>query len=179
MKILCTPILLPTEGKSNILINDAKDIFLFEEVSSSAISKYWYNQHLYLVSNEPIKNGDWVIGTGDSFQNKGAAYQSNGDTSVEYPRYKIICTTDTSLGLPIIPEDFLQEYVNKQGTIDKVLVWQKDKDIAITLYTSFTPEQMERVKEIAWKSYQYAQNNTIIAGSFESTFESWWSQQNF
>jgi hypothetical protein len=67
------------------------------------------NQHLYIISNEEIKEGDWCINT-----NKDTILQINNITSstqgLEYWK-KIIATTDPSLNLPQLPESFIQAYI--------------------------------------------------------------------
>ena len=100
-------------------------------------SDVYQPQHLYITSDDEIKEGDWVIVTnvanGEMFvkQHKGIA------TSLSSPRKKIIATTDKSLvndnnsflGKPLIlpqPSDkFIQAYIdayNKGEKIEKVLV---------------------------------------------------------
>ena len=79
-------------------------------------------QHLYITSDEEIKKNDWC-------------YNSKRK-SIELGKYmigtnefifckKIIATTDTSLGLPQLPQQFIEKYIeeyNKGNVITKVMV---------------------------------------------------------
>lgn len=75
-------------------------------------------QHLYLISEEEIKEGDWYYWISHSepmkCDKRGAIQRKNC--------FKIVSTTNKSLGLPLIPESFIKLYVEKQGKIDKVRV---------------------------------------------------------
>ena len=82
----------------------------------------WKTQHLYILSDEKIKEGDWCLNldTNDIF--KLGKYGVNNAK-------KIIATTDTSLGLPLIPESFIKYYIseyNKGNIITDVEVEYED-----------------------------------------------------
>jgi hypothetical protein len=102
----------------------------------------YYSQHLYFLSNEEIKKGDWCIVT-KSHKDllKGDIFQYNGNHSIDsYNVKKIIVTTDTSLrigggtgrredgvsiSLPQPSKSFIQAYIkayNENKPIIKVLV---------------------------------------------------------
>lgn len=79
-----------------------------------------FHQHLYLVSDEKIEEWEHCI-------------VSFADGSYEIQRYdpsnggqKIVATTDKSLPLPIIPNSFIEKWVNEQGKIDKVRILMFD-----------------------------------------------------
>lgn len=89
------------------------------------------NYHLYLTSDEEIKEGDWFITQGNQLRLRTSAIQP-----VKADR-KIIATTDKSLinasqqGLMCddmkydsaqIPESFIEAYVHANGKIDEVMV---------------------------------------------------------
>jgi len=85
--------------------------------------QYWNGylvpQHLYFISNEEIKEGDWVY----HYLNN-ELYQLFGiyklyPVKLEFIK-KIVATTDPSLGLPAIQQSFLKKYVTAQGKIDEV-----------------------------------------------------------
>lgn len=83
-------------------------------------------QHLYFISDEEIKEGDWCF---NSFDNQIWKYKSspcplpywgNKDTLT-----KIIATTDSSLGLPQPSPSFIKAYIeeyNQGNVITDVLV---------------------------------------------------------
>jgi len=81
----------------------------------------WQPQQLLVLSDEEIKEGDWVICINNGvnhykvIQNKiPSAFQD-----VEGWK-KIIASTDPSLGLPAIPQSFIEKYVIANGEIDEV-----------------------------------------------------------
>jgi hypothetical protein len=78
-------------------------------------------QHLYFLSDEEIRKGDW-------FTNGGNIFQCMNLSDVDPKRYnylkKIISSTDKSLNLPVPSKDFLNDYTeeyNKGNQIKKVL----------------------------------------------------------
>lgn len=82
------------------------------------------NQHLYITSDDEIKEGDWVIFRG------GKPFRCGSDEHAGLGFLKIIATTDTSLGLPQPSDKFIQAYIeayNKGEKIDKVLVEYEKK----------------------------------------------------
>ena len=137
-------VMLPTNEASSIYKHDK------EGLSFSITGKYLKTnciqpQHLYIISNEEIKEGDWCIN-----KNKDTLYQLKGgsvtkDTKNDWD--KIIATTDTklactcihceykrgnrgickkcskeSISLAYIPESFIKKFVESQGSITEVLV---------------------------------------------------------
>lgn len=98
------------------------------------------NQHLYLISDDEIKEGDWYFIT-ESISKCESKYEANDLTDI---CKKIIATTDESLSLcdnckkpnkadvytcncevnPIArpSDDFIRKFVEKQGKITEVLV---------------------------------------------------------
>ena len=81
-------------------------------------------QHLYFLSNEEIKEGNYVI---DSIGELFGPYEK-GDIIGKEAK-KIIATTDSSLQLPKSSKEFIQAYIkayNEGKPITKVLVEYKD-----------------------------------------------------
>lgn len=78
------------------------------------------NQHLYILSDEEIKEGDWFYHTNLKIvQHK--EFKSTGNIN----KKKIIATTNESLEIvPKIPQDFIKEYCGLGG-IDEVLIKYK------------------------------------------------------
>lgn len=107
-------------------------------------------QHLYFIHvpdpnthhpNDEIKQRDWVIGGNIERENHYIRQCSDLETVEHHNKLiavrkqandngrpfppnivfaKIIATTDSSLGLPGIPESFIKEYVAANGAIDEV-----------------------------------------------------------
>lgn len=76
-------------------------------------------QQLYLVSEEEIKEGDWIYDIRDKYLGKHSGNSMH--PHYEKANYrKVIATTDKSLGLPLIPDSFIKLYVEKNGEIDRV-----------------------------------------------------------
>ena len=154
MKQLCNVVMLPTEKASDLCslkedtqgidwksaTNDnapwqSKGTLFFKQAGKSYHGMQ--NQHLYITSDEEIKEGDWVYWelTSDVFQFKKL------DCTQDYIKEckKVIATTDKFLGepqlplsdawrdwfknrLPQIPESFIKAFVESNGTIKEVLV---------------------------------------------------------
>lgn len=74
---------------------------------------------LYLVSDEEIKEGDWVVNTENDIP---IVYKSTALSGVYNTRKKIISTTDKSLSIPPIPVSFIEWFVREQSKIGKVRV---------------------------------------------------------
>jgi hypothetical protein len=116
MKKTVKVVMLSTEKA----IYAGNDIFWYY-TNQKVLYKDGFQQHLYLISDDEIKEGDWYY----SPETKQVYNQSNHETSL--PCRKIIATTDTSLFydkpfrsnyggskatmLPQIPESFIQAYI--------------------------------------------------------------------
>lgn len=121
-------VLLATNKKSNLLIvySDVEKTNSKLTLNGFKNDNYKEYQHLYFLSDDEIKEGDWcVVGEHISQYNKNT-------TSLEELKgqwKKIIATTDKSLGLPQPSESFIKYYVeeyNKRNIITKVLVEYAD-----------------------------------------------------
>jgi len=142
MKKTVRVVMLPTT-KSNkdgdIVLNDAK-ILEPNQVRLAQLNVLTVysdqpctNQHLYLISDDEIKEGDWYIATDIKSViqcNKVTTYIHGGSTqSPKDLAKKIIATTDNSINVnyPIaeIPESFIQAYIkayNERSPITEVAV---------------------------------------------------------
>lgn len=135
-------VMLPTNQKANLksdlAINENNLLFQPSKLEGTwfFLNKY---QHLYILSDEEIKKGDWFYDTRDKII-------SNSSLSQTLFSKKIIATTDTSLSiitkislkvnniihscdrydkLPQIPQQFIEKYIeeyNKGNAIKEVLV---------------------------------------------------------
>jgi hypothetical protein len=92
-------------------------------------SAVWKTQHLYLVSDEEIKVGDYYLsetfGKFNFFGQKPSILtEDDTELYIKYKElcYKIIATTDTTLNLPLIPQSFIEKYVEVNGKIEEVMV---------------------------------------------------------
>lgn len=107
------PVMLPTtDEKSPFSCNGEvwmKHLHLpFQEIR--------YRKHLYLVSDEPIKKGDWAYS-----EITHVLTFAGEDTESGYSGYKKVeATTDPSLNLSTIPKSFIEKYVEEQGKIEYV-----------------------------------------------------------
>lgn len=105
-------------------IGDASEPYsMTAKTRCSNTAVYWNGilepLHLYLVSDREIKEGDWYMNT-----LAGRLHKSNDAGPPPNDGYfkKVEATTDKSLGLPLIPQSFIEEFVQKQGKIDKVKI---------------------------------------------------------
>lgn len=115
-------IMLPTENKENAKLAISKNHENLISIFNKDDDKYnqWKCQHLYIISDEEIKEDGWVysIITKDVFQ------LINTSTTGKWLN-KIILTTDPSLNLPLIPNDFIELYIesyNNGNVIEDVIV---------------------------------------------------------
>lgn len=111
-------------------------------------------QHLYILSDEDIKKGDWFINLGSGGHPGVAIYRANSENSkaineFKYPEIKkIIATTDPELhynkiveedmhmykeSLPHIPQHIIEAYVKKP--FDKVMVEYEEKEVPVAKNT--------------------------------------------
>lgn len=148
-KLLCTPVLLPFEkegytGESHIWHKEGYQL-QYDYLISKAAEELGLTPHrLYLVSDEEIREGDWVIykaaaGNLGVSQCLGIPESFNNDPDY----FRIEACTDKSLGLPLIPQSFIEEYVQKQGKIDKVYVKMAcygDLTLSFEQYHEWKPE---------------------------------------
>lgn len=131
-----------------------------------------YAQHLYLVSDREIKTGDYYC-----YKNSIPVKRLEKETVPITKDYKKVeASTDPSLGLPLIPKSFIEEYVEKQGKIENVYIALREKDVKtlshnakeIVIPSTKDSWKREEVREIARKAFQqgvkhgcdiYADNN--------------------
>lgn len=116
-------------------------------------SIYWNGllepMHLYLVSDRGIKERDWYI-----CQLKVLQSSHLNHTMWSMPIHKIEATTDKSLGLPLIPQLFIEEYIEKQGKINEVLIQLPDMAEASVMLKNYGDiryaEVIINIKEKRW-----------------------------
>jgi len=122
--------LIPTDKPSRLHLGNSGLVLCDLNFSSDTIN----GQHLYITSDEEIKEGDWYIYLGQI--NKRT--RKNPKAEYPFPNYqKIILTTDQDLikdGIQAIDDEFLEWFVNnsscekvkiEEGVI-KHIAWSKE-----------------------------------------------------
>lgn len=109
-----------------------KDSLAIYNKSDHIPSGYWKAQHLYFISDDEIKEGDWYydyavyVGVErilkcDRHDKECANHNIGCNTKDVLICGKIIASTDPSLGLPAIPEEWVRtKYVPSNGSIKGV-----------------------------------------------------------
>jgi hypothetical protein len=114
---------LPTKEKGAWICKRKSDGYL-EYVGKgygNAQNSAWTDLHLYITTDEEIKEGDWIYADGGTWN--GTITQCKESLLTECWR-KIIASTDLKLiadGVAEIKQSFIEEYC-KAGGIDEVLV---------------------------------------------------------
>lgn len=137
----CDVVMLPTKNKALLYTKSNGNLANHNSLATMPLDSIGSNQHLYILSNDEIKDGDWyyqynpfgsVIGKCDDkspfvakssryiWENKGKKIIATTDSSVKYPeRFPSFVT------LPQIPQSFIEHFIdsyNKGNVISKVLV---------------------------------------------------------
>lgn len=107
--------LLPIDKASRLVIYENNDFILLNRYEPNWIETNFNrtNQHIYITSDEEIKEGEWVLNISNNkiFKQDNSKY--DGYTLSFYK--KIILTTDLDLikdGVQSIPDEFLEWFVN-------------------------------------------------------------------
>ena len=109
--------ILPTDKFQNIKLSLFENKLYLGDIASTALP-----QHIYITSDEEIKEGDWVICLENIFKNEIFKVDSNVpnkscNVTLEFAKKyltKIILTTDTDLikdGVQETPDEFLEWFV--------------------------------------------------------------------
>lgn len=133
-------VMLPTKEKAtNEDISYKGELYLWKnKLYYKTDSEYPLLQsksyHLYILSDEEIKEGDWFIQNNKEllqYKRKsntiGCFFDNNNELQTFHSnkRLKIIASTDKSLNLPELSDTFTKEYIkeyNKGNKIEEVLV---------------------------------------------------------
>lgn len=93
-------------------------------------SEFFY--HLYIISDEEIQDGDWFYSTvtNNIRQNINNLIEEFAQPDI---MSKIITTTNPSLNLPLIPQEFIKEYC--ENPVEDVWVEAFDKSDLIPIIT--------------------------------------------
>lgn len=115
--IECRPVMLPTEEVDTTLyMSMGHRICHWAEAGNID-----YFCHLYLVSEEEIKEGGVYLAY---FPNKAPEIhiRKDGLIPTDAGRKKVVATTDKFLSLPLIPSSFIEKWINEQGKIKEVRI---------------------------------------------------------
>lgn len=150
----CKVVMLPTNEKSHIYYTKSINKLGYvtghnkEDLKQFLNQNNTQNQHLYILSNEEIKKGDWCYSICNQYN-----WKYTGDIleidSLEL--YKIIASTDPLLNLPKPSQSFIKKYCKSNGEIDKVMVeyYQQyyhsinDEDNGTNSWTKISKEEFE------------------------------------
>lgn len=115
-------VMLPTEKASRIIKDYNNKLILNSNNVQNLRDNYTF-QHLYILSNDPIKEGDLVYNILSGLGKVTEIDKASDFLGVKYLSEqheveedfdnvkKIISSTDKSLGLPLIPESYLPIYI--------------------------------------------------------------------
>lgn len=123
MKKLINIALIDTDGITCLIFNKPTMDLFFLKKPDNALSDLVQGKHLYILSDDKIKGGDYIyengkdvvrcveiLGNGEltwkSIDGKSGACDSIADFK------KVIATTDESLGLPLLSKSFIILYVD-------------------------------------------------------------------
>lgn len=136
----CQVVMLPTEDKTKLFTSkrDDKLHYHFKGNTPNSVKSY---QHLYVTSDEEIKEGDHYLIKDDQFTMKAIGDQIILDNLNKIDARKIIATTSDKFDLinkgldrskdiifPRISQSFIEQYC-KEGGINKVLVEYENNPI--------------------------------------------------
>ena len=119
MKKKCKVVALATNDNKNFALVKRDFDWVVHEKDGSTDVKTWGHEmyHLYIISDDEIKVGDWYFST-EPYQSieqattKRLVKICNEETGKSI--FKVIASTDPSLNLPAIPDWFIKEYAEKQ-----------------------------------------------------------------
>lgn len=130
-------------------------------------------QHLYILSNESIKEGDWYI---DDANNVRLSVTSDEDYWSKRPEYKkVISITDTSLNLPQPSQAFIQKYVERYNADDPItyvmVEYQYPEMIKISSHLLLTGSDEEKQEMEAQLNLKVNPKDNII--TIRSVKDTW------
>jgi hypothetical protein len=127
----CKVVMLPTKEKAIIYTDRHGNLKKHNTPSTIPLDSIGSNFHLYILSDEPIKEGDWYLGVSNTLHqatSHGIASLASATPKVK----KIIATTDELLfgsgeGLDYLPEhipqpsqSFIKKYIERYNAGDPI-----------------------------------------------------------
>ena len=176
-------VMLATMNKSNLYCNKKSNILSLRKYQDKPLNDSIINQHLYITSNEEIKEGDWFIIDNKIHQcighyNHYICIKKDGSSILPINCKKIIATTNETLYLTfnngktdlkfVLPkpsDSFIFKYIeeyNKGNIISDVLVEYK-----LNQYKFMSTLCTTKEKEYALK---VDSNNTITIKKIKTTY---------
>ncbi len=122
-QIKCKVVMLSTEKVSEIVLVNTNSLCLSKSIYPEQLKGFIEQgstyQHLYILSNEEIKKGEYVYTNSPSVLKSHQDFPLNHYAKKDFK--KVIATTDESLNLPRPSDSFIKKYC-ELGGIDEVLV---------------------------------------------------------
>lgn len=117
-KLKCKVVMLPTEKAVNLYKHKDKGLMLLAPLKHEINCYNGSNQHLYFTSDREISVGDLSLWKSEIVR---------ATSSLLTVGQRIEATTDPTLELPLIPQSFIEKFVEKQGEIKEVMVEMCDR----------------------------------------------------
>ena len=118
--------LLPTEKPSRLIQAEDDELMLLNELYENT---YNINKHIYITSDEEIKDGEWHLhyyeGKPVISKSHNSAVKVINEIAEQFGYKKIILTTDQNLikdGVQEIDDEFLEWFCSKNGQVDFVKI---------------------------------------------------------
>ena len=127
----CKVIRLATESKSHIVYDELRKDLFYGDFATRAENRFGYctNQHLYIISDDTITEGDWYIYANEFGEyslrrcynrDDKWLYSSRNKSKWNLVRKskKVIASTDSNIlqdYIAKIPKEFLEQYCNANG----------------------------------------------------------------
>lgn len=160
--------ILPTDKPSRLVLDDTTQQLILINKGEAL----WGNRNIYIINDEEIKEGDWVIYNHELQKSDGISFKSVDK--------KIILTTDQDLikdGVQAIDDEFLEWFVKNQSCEwVEVKSWAIDKEWDET-YKQFNPIYPQKTKykiiipkeelTISDEAKQRAKNYMSLKGALE------------
>jgi hypothetical protein len=150
--------LLPTDKPSRLLKTIPKgNLILSKSITSGS---HWENQHIYITSDEEIKEGDLKVGEYYLYFNKIRQFKEIDNLNRAWKDYKkIILTTDQDLiadGVQAIDDTFLEWFVNNPSCEEvKVKLHEVSFVVTDNIYKIIIPKEEPKQKRM------YSKENMI------------------
>lgn len=115
-------IITPTDDASFLLLDTMSGNKLsLMGTKSKCLMNGMFNKHLCVYSDEKIKNGDWYL----NIKTSSVGQHNGADILLFKEDRKIIYTTDDKLSLPMLPIQFVNEFISEfnkgHGFVDVVI----------------------------------------------------------
>lgn len=113
--------MLPTEKATSVIKQGVSSTLYYYSKPASAATKHLYvNQHLYFISDEEIKLGDYYFRLGAKEIYRGSGYTNDCR--------KVIASTEKLVDVPLIPQEFIENYCEVGGVDEVEIEYEEDND---------------------------------------------------